>query len=260
MRAERRHELKENDLAHVLEVAREYLSEHGARIGFVVVAVLAVIAVISIAVRSRAVALEDAWQRKNSLAFDKPEDGRQSLETLGAMIEEAGDPSFVLSALIDQGGHALRLAQEVDDPPDPELNETAGRAFQQLLTQFGENPLAFGAAHCGLATVAENRFALDYDSRHEEEARQHLQAVIDYPALHGMPFHRLAVERDAALDKVFRVVRFEPKPLEEELGEEPAPTKLEPVRISEDQVPKRILQKVRPREDGTLEVLETHEE
>ena len=36
MKAERRHELKENDLAHALAVAREYLDDHGARIGMYV--------------------------------------------------------------------------------------------------------------------------------------------------------------------------------------------------------------------------------
>ena len=281
MKADRRHELKENDLAHVLEVWRKYLAERGGRIGLVIVAVLAAIAVVGIAARSRALALEDAWERKNNLAFDNVEDGRQSLETLRTLTSEMADSGFalaglvdqgrhalglespregfILAGLVDQGRHALRLAQQVDDPPDLQLSDMAGEAFEQLLVRFGENPLAFGAAHCGLATVEENSFALDGDFAHRDRARQHLQAVVDNPALHGLPFHRLAVERTQTLDKVFTVVRFESAPPEEEHAEAPAPT-VAPVWISGDQVPPQILQKVQVKEDGTLEMVETKQE
>ena len=281
MKADRRHELKENDLAHALEVARNYLNEHGGRIGLVVVVVLAVIAVVGIAARSRAVALEDAWERKNDLVFDNVEDGKKSLEMLRTLTSEMADSGFALAGLldqgrhalglespregfilvglVDQGRHALRLAQQVDDPPDLELNEIAHEAFKQLLARFGENPLAIGAAHCGLATVEENSFALDGDLAHRERARQHLQAVVDNPALHGLPFHRIAVERTRTLDRVFSVVRFESAPPEQEQVE-PAPAAVAPVRISEDQVPPHILQKVQVKEDGTLEPLETKPE
>lgn len=258
MKADRRHELKENDLAHALEVARKYLNEHGGRIGLVVVVVLAVIAVVGIAARSRAVALEDAWERKSNLVFDNVEDGKQSLETLRKLTDETADPGFALAGLIDQGRHALRLAQQVNDPPDLELNEMAHEAFEQLLTRFWENSLAFGAAHCGLATVEENRFALDGDFVHRERAREHLQAVVDNPALHGLPFHRVAVERTRALDKVFTVVRFESAPPDEEQAKAPSAT-VAPVRISGEQIPPDILQKVQVQQDGTVEIVDTEQ-
>ena len=70
MKAERRHELKENDLAHALEVARKYLDEHGKRIGFTVVVVVAVVAGVGLTVRSRAAAGEDMRRRRGALKFD----------------------------------------------------------------------------------------------------------------------------------------------------------------------------------------------
>ena len=258
MKAERRHELKENDLAHALEVAQTYLAERGGRILFVVGAVVVVIAIVSISVRSRAAALEDAWQRKRSLVFENVEEGRRSLETLDAITKDAGDPTFVLTSLIDLGTQALRLAQEVDLPPDPELNEKARKAFEQLLVQFGNNPMAFGAAHCGLATVEENAFVLDGGLAHKEQALQHLQAVTDNPAVRGLPFHRLALDRQKQLDKVFTVVRFQPAPIEEGLAEG-EPVTITPAPTSEKEVIQRIWQKVQV-EDGEVTVVETVDE
>ena len=255
MKAERRHELKENDLAHMLEVAQTYLAERGGRILFVLGAVVVAIAIVSISVRSRAAALEDAWQRKRSLVFENVEEGRRSLETLDAITKDAADPTFVLTGLIDLGAQALRLAQEVDLPPDPELNDKARNAFEQLLLRFGDNPMAFGAAHCGLATVEENAFVLDGNMAHKEQARQHLEAVTDNPAVRGLPFHRLALDRQKQLDKVFTVVRFQPLSVEEEVAEA-EPLTITPVPTPEKEVLERYWQKVQV-EDGEVKVLET---
>ena len=259
MKAGRRHELKENELAHMLQSAQTYLGERGGRILFTVGAVVVVIAVVSISVRSRAAAREDAWVRKQSLVFDEIEEGRRSLETLNAITKEAADPTFVLTSLIDLGQHALRLAQEVDVPPDPELNERARDAFTTLLVQFGDNPMAFATAHCGLATVEENAFVLDGSLAHKERARQHLEAVIGNPAIQGLPFHRLALDRQKLIDKVFTVVRFESAPLEEEEIADGLPT-IMPTRVPPEDVQKRILQKVQVQPDGSLKVLEEREE
>lgn len=259
MKTGRRHELKENDLAHMLEAAQTYLTQRGGRILFTVGAVVVVIAIVSISVRSRAAALEDAWQRKQSLAFEDAEEGKRSLETLDALTKDAADPAFVLTSLIDLGTHALRLAHEVDVPPDPELNEMARNAFTRLLARLGDNPMAFGVAHCGLATVEENAFVLDGNLAHKERARQHLEAVTGNPAVQGLPFHRLALDRQKLLDNVFTVVRFEAAPVEEETTEgEPVP--ITPTRVSPEDVPQRILQKVKVQPDGSMKVLETRQE
>jgi len=210
MKAERRHELKENELAHAVETAKGYLREHGAKVGLLIVAVIAVFSVTTIAVRSRAATVEEAWRRKSTLDFTGPDVGKQALAALGTMARETTDNSFVLAALMDQGSNALRLAREVELPPDLELTGKAEDAFEQLLARFPQSPLAFGVAHSGLATVAENLFVIDADRAHKEEARTHLTAIVDNPGMRGLPFYRMAMDRLESLDSVFTVVRFAP--------------------------------------------------
>ena len=166
MKAERRHELKESDLAHIIEQVRGFLTEHGKRLGMIVIAAAVVVAVVGITVRSKATTREEAWLRKNTLRFGTVEAGKKSLTTLRSMTLQATDDAFVLAGLIDLGRQALQLAQQVDDPPDSELNEMARDAFERLLERFPSHPIAFGVAHVGLATVEGNRFSLDLDPIH----------------------------------------------------------------------------------------------
>ncbi len=242
MKAERRHELKENDLAHIIGQARVYLSEHGTKLALIALAVAAVIVVITVAMQSSTAGTENAWRQKQALAFTDVESGKASLDTLNALVSESKDDSFVLTSLIDQGTHALRLSQEAELPPDEELNNKARKAFTQLLSKFSANPLAFGAAHSGLATVAENDFAIDGESSHKEEARKHLTAITSNPALATTPLPQFASDRLARLDSVFTLVRFAP-PLPPEEVTSPStsePTAITPTRITPDQLPEDI--------------------
>lgn len=215
MKAQRRHELKESDLGHTLEVARKYLDENSKSIGIVVIIVAAVVAAVAFGVRSRAAAIEDVWRRRGQLSFENPEIGKESLESLATMTLGVSDEQFVLTSLLEQGQQALRLAQEVAVPPDREMNNKARQAFEELLGRFQDNPLAVGVAHIGLATVEENEFMLDDELVHKERANAHLTAVIDDPALNGMPFKQMALDRRKALDETFTRVVFEyPQPEE----------------------------------------------
>ncbi len=214
MKAQRRHELKENDLSHALEVARDYLDKHGKTLVMSVVIVGAVAAAVGLTVQSRSTAREDRWRRRADLAFTDPQVGRESLATLSTLIQDAPD-DFALASLIEQGHQALRLSLDVNVPPDRELTATAKTAFHQLLARFGDNQLAVGAAHLGLATVEENEFALDGDPTHRTEVEKHLAAVIDAPSLDGMPFKGIAMKRRDELDETFKRITFaEPQPVE----------------------------------------------
>lgn len=208
MKARRRHELKESDLAHALQMARRYLDENSKRVTVVVVLVGVAAAAVLFAVRSRAAALEDVWRRKAQLTFDDPTVGKESLASLASMTKSVSDERFVFASLVEQGQEALRLAKEVSAPPDPDFNEKAREAFEKLLKRFPKNPMAKGIARLGLATVEENAFVLTGDFAHEDRARVHLNAVIDDAALNGMPFQRMASDRLASLDATFTRVEF----------------------------------------------------
>lgn len=258
MKAERRHELKENDLAHMLDQAGDYLREKGSRLGLIAAGIVVVVAVVGIAVRSRAVALEDAWQLKRSLSFETTADGKQSLQSLASLTAASTDPGFIMTGLLDQGRYALELAHKAEDPPDREMNEKAGEAYSALLQRFPRNPIAFGAAHVGLATVEENLFALDRDPAHEESARGHLQAILDRQDMAVMPFFSLATGRLENLDEVFTVTRFAAAPIVPEAAPEPAllglPAGINAVPISADQVPENIRRQAEGGQNGSVNV------
>lgn len=221
MKADRRHELKENDLLLALDGARHYLDVHGKKIGLIAVAILVVFGAVSFGLRSRAAAIEDIWRRRNQLKFEPVDVGKKSLEALAGITKEISDKEFVLSSLTDQGRQALRLAQQVPSPPDGELNEKAREAFEQLRSRFSDNPLALGVALSGLATVEENAFVLDGNLTHKEEARAHLNAIVGNPKLNALPFQQLALDRLKLLDATFTKVTVEPPPPPPPPTEEP---------------------------------------
>ncbi len=260
MKSERRHELKENDLIHYVAQAKQYVGENGGRLFLGAVVVVAVIAVTTISLGSRAAAREEVWQRKNSLVFDTPETARESIKTLREITAGTTDRNFILSSLLEQGQYALTAAQQVEMAPDSELNEMARMAFNDILTKFPKSTLAVGSAHCGLATVEENAFSLDRDEAHKESGRRHLQAVLDDSAMQGFPPYRLAQDRLARLDDIFSVIRFAAAPAEAPTNDLPfaAPsTAIEAKKVPESEVPKSILQRVQVQPDGSLKVIGT---
>jgi len=222
MRAERRHELKDNDLLLALDRARNYLEVHGKQIGLIAVAILVVFGAVSLGLRSRAAAMEEIWQRRGDLEFEPVDVGKKSLEALEKITKEVSDKEFVLSSLMDQGRQALRLAQQVPFPPDRELNEKARAAFEELRSRFSDSPLAVGVALSGLATVEENEFVLDGYFAHKGKARTHLNAIVGNPKLNALPFQQAALDRLKVLDATFTKVLVEPPPPPPPPSEAPA--------------------------------------
>ena len=224
MKAERRHELRENDLLHAMGVAKDYINENGGRIGLVIIGVFAVAMAVMFGMRSRAAAQEDIWRQKSELSFSDGDVGRVSLSELATLTSSTDDEQFILQSLLDRGKHALRLTAQAAFPPDLEFNEHARGAFEELLKRFPANALAQGVALTGLATVEENAFAFDGEMKHKEAAKKYLDETVANPLLNGMPFQRLALDRLKTLDATFGDVIYEAPtmPPEEESPEEAA--------------------------------------
>ncbi len=238
MKSERRHELRENDLQHVLEVTRDYLADNGSRVGMIVIGVLAVVVVASLVMRSSAATAEDAWAKRKDLKFETPEIGLVSLETLRSIGEGTSDKDLALACLIDRGNLALRLAQKVADPPDRKLTDLSRAAFEELRTRHQNNPLALAIALNGLASVEENLFSLDGKPDHKALAQAHLTALIDNRALDGLPLQQLAIERRKTLDATFVKVKltYPPPPTakastESDEGSDPADEPVKPAAV-----------------------------
>lgn len=219
MKAERRHELKENDLEHALKQGMKYLDDNGKQISIALIVVVVVVGAIFLGVRSKAAALESVWRRKAELRFDDLEVGKTSLASLASMTGEVSDPQFVMYSLIEQGQHALRLSQQVPFPPDAELTAKARIAYEQLLTRFENNLLAVGLGHLGLATVEENEFVKDQNPNHKSRAITHMQAVANNSALTGFPLQNLASRRLERVEQTFTTVVFVSPPVPAELLE-----------------------------------------
>lgn len=267
MRAGERHELKENELAKILASSRIFLKEKGKALGLAVVAVVVVIAAIGYASSSRAAHIEDAWRKKAELTFATPAEGRESLKKLSDLIADTSDSAFVQAALLEQGTQALRLSQQSEIPPDPELNDLARSAFEQLLDRARSNLFAQAAAHSGLATVAENDFAIDHQPKHKDITERHLKEIVNDARLQTTPFYTLATDRLADLGETFEVVRFAAAPpppppaLQPEAVQPAAPQvdaeKPQPV---EEPVETSKFMRVRMSEDGTIEVVPDDEQ
>lgn len=210
MKAKRRHELKENDLAHALWVARDYVGENGRMIGLVAVVMVGVVAAAAWAATSRSRRSVEAWIQRDELVQVDSESARASVDQLRDLIDSSSDEEFVLRGLIQLAGMSLELSARATPAPDPQLNQIAQDAYQQLYERFKGNPAAMGVALLGLATVEENSFVLDEDPAHKENARKHLTEIINSEELNNWPNQRQATDRLNRLDHVFTVVKFAP--------------------------------------------------
>jgi len=212
MKSERRHELRENDLAHTLTVTRDFFEQYSKQITIGAVAILAVFAITSFVLRSRAEAHHDVWRQKNLLSFETPQEGAKGVDRLLELVDETSDRRFVLDGLMEAGRQSLKLAREAPFPPDREMNKRARRSFEELLKRFPRDPLPVGVALGGLATVEENEFLWDYDLSHKEKARGYLSRLSADSMFQSLPFQRTALDRLKSLDSVFQVTVFMPPP------------------------------------------------
>ncbi len=219
MKTERRHELKENDLAHMVGSAARYIREQGATLAVVAAGAVIAIAAVAFWRHANTQALDDLWARRASIVsrVDAKETakGADDLAAYEDLAAETTDASFQMVMLLDRGSLALKLAGGAENPPDATMNNKAATAYEELLQRFGDNPIAAAVARCGLATVEENRFVLDGDQTHKATALAYLKAVSEDPRLNGTPFKSAELDASApkridALEATFTKVVFAP--------------------------------------------------
>ncbi|MBI1826801.1 MAG: hypothetical protein HY287_11145 [Planctomycetes bacterium] len=213
MKADRRHELKENDFAVALESARDYIDRNGKQISLVLLLVIVVFAAVSFGIRSHAASVAQLWRDRSELKFDPPDVGKKSLNTLEHLISQAPDDTFAMACLLDAGREALRLAASEPMPSNKELNDKARQTFTMMRERFPRNTMALGTAITGLATVEENAFSIDGDASHKERSRDLLKQVAEGADFAGLPpLQRIARDRLASLDETFTRVAVQPAP------------------------------------------------
>lgn len=203
MKAERRHELKQNTLARSLETLPDFGRRHGTKILLVVLVGLAV----ALLIRNRVTSSRESAQTASySLSHGRElvDQLRTSAERLPPaqfvsvaqeisravdlavqqVLEGTDDPRMLAEARILQGDLNWQLAVMPDAPGattrpelalprnDEQLLQSAHDAYQAALEQRGAPIESLTTARLGLAAVAENRLKFD-------EAREHYQKVLD---------------------------------------------------------------------------------
>ncbi len=217
MKAERRHELRENELARVIGDFRTYMQTHGQRLLLVGGGLLVVFVAVWFYTQNKSESIGRDWVRYTEILASTPEDGwADALTELRRIGRESRDTSLSVTALSKAGHTALRLALQTPEQEKAEaFNDEAEEIFDELRSRWGRFDVARGVALCGLATVAENRFAFDADASRKEVARKLLDEVANDARLNGTPMKNQAISRLATLDEVFTPVTFappEPKP------------------------------------------------
>jgi hypothetical protein len=200
MKSEHRHELKHNDLAQSLMTFQDYLKHYGGRVALgVVIGVLIIVLIF----QRRSSARKNEIKLSGDLGFAREQiDRLKPVEMLGQQrfgakpsqmgnvrqilqeVREKAEPAMQSEALILQGELAWTLANFPVGPgvdpsykPDQEPAEflkQARDAYQQVVGQFGDQPIKVAIARFGLAAVAEAE-------RNFDEARKQYEAVKSMP-------------------------------------------------------------------------------
>lgn len=221
MKTERRHELKSNELGSFLVETGTWAKEHTYQLGGgVMVVVLAVLAV-SYVQRSQASSVAASLETMAGLPFTL-EEADESFFKLDQLIAESSNRDFKMKALLRKASSAASLVTMQPDGFHPEYLDRAEEAFQALLQAYPERMPVLGVSLAGLATVEENRFVVDGDPSHRDNARRYLERLQNEPVFRETPYQTEAALRLQTIDTVFQTITLaDPLPVAEVPATEP---------------------------------------
>ena len=196
MKAQRRHELKTNQLAKSLETFPEKLARHANKIIFAALAIVLILLLIRYRINSTEARheqaesqLADVQTELASLQASPPDQAReyrlesQVLDKLDSIDGVDSDmPDVAARALVARGDANLALAMGaysgIEPPDHPETPEEyltgAQDAYSEVIEKYADQELPAITARFGLATIAEDRHQWD-------EARSEYQAIVKQP-------------------------------------------------------------------------------
>jgi hypothetical protein len=230
MKAERRHELKQNTLARSLENLPEASRQHGSKILVGVLLALLVVFLIRQRINSNREAavraaqaldsarallasLDDAVdmgmaQNPQALARRRDLVYTGATDALQVVLDATEDPRLLAEARVARGDLNWKLANFPDLPgaqtqptlqftrSKQDLLKTAADSYLNVIEDPAAPPESRRTAHLGLAAVYENR-------REWDKARAEYQNVVNDTSV-PKPFKDLAVDRLNNLDQVQR--------------------------------------------------------
>jgi len=227
MKAERRHELKTNTLAHQLERLPFTLREHGAKILGIAFVVLLLIVVVNYRIKSarenhnsaaetlgssRAL-IRELQQRQERQSWGMPPadiaaNVREGLDSLAGLTDH---PSIAAEALVARGDLNLALANLTDlnstttqpllqiNEDKAELIQQAKDAYQQVVSQYPDQAISVVTARFGLAAIAEDHGDWDAASEQYQAIQSNVSAAKTFHDLAKLRQDGLAIAGQAAL-------------------------------------------------------------
>ncbi len=189
MKSKRRHELQQNTLDAELGKVVGWLKTHATKLALAALIVAVVILGVTLYKRQTRTALAEVhaqYDKLRNAEMAPDEEMDDVINGLRSLGKQEIVPWIAADATVRVGNIYLSR-MTLAEQPDVRQNHAAqaAQAYQQVLTDWSNQPGAVGAAHVGLARVAEGKG--DYDA-----ARQHYEKVVENPSLDGFPIVDIA--------------------------------------------------------------------
>lgn len=192
MKAKRRHELQQNTLDAELGKGVDWIKNHGARVLWGIVAVVAISLAVFSVFNTRSAKRE--WIRTSYFNIIGRPGGIVKDDTLDTLIELAEQTKIKLIAAdscVEVGNiyfQRMRMAKDVQQRS--EFEQLAREYFNRAIEDFPDQPIAGAKGHFGLAKIAETKAALstDADSRKLalEAARAEYEQILRTRGIDGV--------------------------------------------------------------------------
>jgi len=174
MKARRRHELKENVLAHELGQIKTFFNKYGNWILAGATAVAVVLLVIWYSDTRSARALAEEKARFDRLMRDSSMSEKDRLAGLDDLARGAKNPVVAASAGVFLGDmysdRHLTAVNASDTLAANRARANAEKYYRFVISEYAERALLVARAHFGLAVMAEN-------AKQTDQARKHYEAV-----------------------------------------------------------------------------------
>lgn len=228
MKQTRRHELKQNELAHSLTELKEWLSKYANYVIGAAVAVVAVIGIGSYSSQQRNRQFEQGWADYQATVEDyakaagtvgrganasiPPDAARmdQAFNNMQQVADKYADyEDLAARSLLWIGDQALRRLATVQSGPSDAgslaLLDRAEKAYGRVTTEFKNRSLDVAVAQFGLAAIAEERGQFDQAKKVYEELSQWEGAEL-------LPMANLAKVKLKEVDNYAKPVTFASRP------------------------------------------------
>lgn len=225
MKAERRQELRTNDLAQQIDQTVSYVKENSTRLAAIVLGVAVLFAGYFWYTSSRQNRVEDAWDKLATAPGAT--DAASQIRVFQEVANEGVTPALTIAAWLRVGDTAVSMildptrtgagAATTEDWP-----RIAREAFEKVASLAGDDLTGMGRAIMGLGWVAESTG--DF-----ETARRQYRRLADDERFAGTPFESQAKLRLEGLDRWSTPITFPPPPPPPVVeGPQPQPSTTQP--------------------------------